>query len=98
MFLDKPQLSITPPFALMDEGDSRVFTCTVTAGWPLPTLQWLDLSDNVINDKDKVVVVSGKELKFILTDVKLKDMGWYHCRAVNPVGQVKEEVEVDVEG
>ncbi|XP_064307786.1 muscle M-line assembly protein unc-89-like [Phalacrocorax carbo] len=77
------------PFADVEvtEGLEAVFECVVT-GTPVPVVQWFR-GDTCVTPATGKYIVSQKEglhsLK--IQNVGPSDHGWYHCRAVNRLGE-----------
>ncbi|XP_009698091.1 PREDICTED: muscle M-line assembly protein unc-89-like [Cariama cristata] len=77
------------PFADVEvtEGLEAVFECVVT-GTPVPVVQWFR-GDTCVTPATGKYVVSHKEGLHSLKvqNVGLSDGGWYHCRAMNRLGE-----------
>ncbi|KAM6077314.1 uncharacterized protein LJ206_008001 [Theristicus caerulescens] len=77
------------PFADVEvtEGLEAVFECVVT-GTPVPVVQWFR-GDTCVTPATGKYVVSQKEGLHSLKvqNVSPSDGGWYHCRAVNRLGE-----------
>ncbi|XP_010187024.1 PREDICTED: titin [Mesitornis unicolor] len=77
------------PFADVEvtEGLEAVFECVVT-GTPVPVVQWFR-GDTCVTPATGKYVVSQKEGLHSLKvqNVGTSDGGWYHCRAINRLGE-----------
>ncbi|XP_075368314.1 uncharacterized protein LOC142414708 [Mycteria americana] len=69
------------------EGLEAVFECVVT-GTPVPVVQWFR-GDTCVTPTTRKYVVSQKEGRHSLKvqNVGPSDGGWYHCRAINRLGE-----------
>ncbi|OXB61727.1 hypothetical protein ASZ78_002728 [Callipepla squamata] len=80
------------------EGSEAVFECVIT-GTPVPVVQWFR-GDTCVTPTAGKYVVSQKEGLHILKvlNVGPSDGGWYHCRAVNRLGEAMCKGSVIVTG
>ncbi|XP_075009984.1 uncharacterized protein LOC142083839 [Calonectris borealis] len=77
------------PFADVEvtEGLEAVFECVVT-GTPVPVVQWFRGDTCVIPATGKYVVTQKEGLHSLkVQNVGPSDSGWYHCRAINRLGE-----------
>ncbi|XP_009582128.1 PREDICTED: titin-like [Fulmarus glacialis] len=77
------------PFADVEvtEGLEAVFECVVT-GTPVPVVQWFRGDTCVIPATGKYVVSQKEGLHSLkVQNVGPRDSGWYHCRAINRLGE-----------
>ncbi|XP_010072671.1 PREDICTED: muscle M-line assembly protein unc-89-like [Pterocles gutturalis] len=77
------------PFADVEviEGLEAVFECVVT-GTPVPVVQWFRGETCVTSATGKYVVSQKEGLHSLkVQDVGPSDGGWYHCRAMNRLGE-----------
>ncbi|XP_068264422.1 muscle M-line assembly protein unc-89-like [Nyctibius grandis] len=69
------------------EGLEAVFECVVT-GTPVPVVQWFRGDTCVTPDTEKYVVSQKEGLHSLkVQNVGPSDGGWYHCRAINRLGE-----------
>ena len=71
-------------------GSNVTFNCTAT-GYPKPTIAWEKVNDSgsvQFNPTAKILTSDGNNIfsQLVITEVKSKDYGIYHCVAKNSVG------------
>ena len=71
-------------------GSNVTFNCTAT-GYPKPNITWAKDNDSgsfQYNLKEKILTDDGNSSfsQLVITDVKSKDYGTYHCVASNSAG------------
>ena len=88
----RPQVSITPRFLTVDEGDRVVFRCSAS-GFPPPDLQWTGGPGGSIPDD---VQFSKSNSVFQILNAKKAHEGDYFCVARNDgaVGRMRTVLNV----
>ena len=71
-------------------GSNVTFNCTAT-GYPKPTITWEKVNDSgsvQFNPTAEILTSDGNSIfsQLVITEVKRKDYGIYHCVAKNSVG------------
>uniref|UniRef100_A0A8B9FNN5 Ig-like domain-containing protein n=1 Tax=Amazona collaria TaxID=241587 RepID=A0A8B9FNN5_9PSIT len=82
-----PRFAVPFSDVRVTEGSEAVFECVVT-GTPVPVVQWFR-GDTCVKPVTGKYVVSQKEGLHSLKVQKVSpsDGGWYHCRAINRLGE-----------
>ncbi|XP_072197930.1 uncharacterized protein [Excalfactoria chinensis] len=93
-----PRFAVPFTDVKVTEGSEVVFECVVT-GTPVPVVQWFR-GDTCVTPAAGKYVISQKEglhcLKVL--NVGPSDGGWYHCRAINRLGEAMCKGSVVVTG